>query len=146
MQKLTDLDRPDVTRQIFDFISKNKTWEVANEIWINALLSNPKTQLVNAIGNGITAVVKPLEDKLGANISALLAGKNIGKVTRYNQLSQEAGSTFAGLFRYMGEALKMGGKAFRRGELILEGREGMSKIDTGTNKATGSGLILCSML
>jgi hypothetical protein len=28
MQKLTDLDRPDVTRQIFDFVSKNKTWEV----------------------------------------------------------------------------------------------------------------------
>ena len=62
---------------------------------------------------------------------AILAGKDIGKVTKYNQLSQEAGSTFAGLFRYMGEALKMGGKAFRRGELILEGKEGMSKIDTG---------------
>ena len=139
MQKLTDLDRPDVTRQIFDFVSKNRTWEVANEIWINALLSNPKTQLVNAIGNGITAMVKPLEDKMGANISAMLAGKDIGRVTKYNQLSQEAGSTFAGLFRYVGEALKMGGKAFRRGELILEGTEGMSKIDTGTNKATGTG-------
>ena len=33
----------------------------------------------------------------------------------------------------------MGGKAFQRGELILEGSGGMSKIDTGTNKATGSG-------
>ena len=139
MQKLTDLDRPDVTRQILDFVSKNRTWEVLNEIWINALLSNPKTQLVNAIGNGITAMVKPIEDKMGANISALLAGKDIGRVAKYNQLSQEAGSTFAGLFRYMGEALKMGGKAFQRGELILEGSGGMSKIDTGTNKATGSG-------
>jgi len=139
MQKLTDLDRPDVTRQILDFVSKNRTWEVLNEIWINALLSNPKTQLVNAIGNGITAMVKPIEDKMGANISRFLAGNDVGKVARYNQLSQEAGSTFAGLFRYMGEALKMGGKAFQRGELILEGSGGMSKIDTGTNKATGSG-------
>ena len=141
MQKLTDLDRPDVTRQIFDFVSKNRTWEVLNEVWINALLSNPKTQLVNAIGNGITAMVKPIEDKMGANISRFFAGNDIGKVTKYNQLSQEAGSTFAGLFRYMGEALKMGGKAFKRGELILEGSEGMSKIDTGTNKATGSGTL-----
>ena len=140
MQKLTDLDRPDVTRQILDFVYKNNTWEVLNEIWINALLSNPKTQLVNAIGNGITALIKPIEDKLGSNISAFLADGDIGKVARYNQLSQEAGSTFSGLFRYMSEALKMGGKAFRRGELILEGSEGMSKIDTGTNKATGSGL------
>jgi len=139
MQKLTDLDRPDVTRQILDFVGKNQTWEVLNEIWINALLSNPKTQFVNAIGNGITALARPIEDKMGADISALLSGKDIGRVTKYNQLSQEAGSTFAGLFRYMGEALKMGGKAFRRGELILEGKEGMSKIDTGGNKATGTG-------
>ena len=65
MQKLTDLDRPDVTRQILDFVSKNKTWEVLNEIWINALLSNPKTQLVNAIGNGITAMVKPIRRQNG---------------------------------------------------------------------------------
>ena len=140
MQKLTDLDRPDVTRQILDFVYKNNTWEVLNEIWINALLSNPKTQLVNAIGNGITALIKPIEDKLGSNISAFLADGDIGKVARYNQLSQEAGSTFSGLFRYLAESLKMGGKAFRRGELILEGKEGMSKIDTGTNKATGSGV------
>ena len=139
MQKLTDLDRPDVSRQILDFVAKNQTWEVLNEIWINALLSNPKTQFVNAIGNGITAMLKPIEDKMGANISRFFAGDNVGKVANYNRLSQEAGSTFAGLFRYMGEALKMGGKAFRRGELILEGSGGMSKIDTGTNKATGSG-------
>ncbi len=139
MQKLTDLDRPDVTRQILGFVTQNRSWEVLNEIWINALLSNPKTQLVNAIGNGITAMVKPIEDKMGARISAFLSGSNVGKVAKYNQLSAEAGSTFAGLFRYMGEALKAGGKAFQRGELILEGSGGMSKIDTGTTKATGSG-------
>ena len=140
MQKLTDLDNPTVTRQVLEFAFKNKTWDILNEIWINALLSNPKTQLVNAIGNGITAMIKPLEDKMGAKLSSLLSGDDIGRVTKYNQLSQEAGSTFAGLFRYMGEALKMGGKAFRTGELILEGAGGASKLDTVTNQSTGQGV------
>ena len=139
MQKLTDLDRPDITRQILDFVAKNQTWEVFNEIWINALLSSPKTQAVNLVGNAITALAKPIEDKMGARISAFLSGDDIGRVAKYNQLSQEAGSTFVGLFTYMRDALRMGGKAFRRGELILEGSEGMSKIDTGTNRATGTG-------
>ena len=67
MQKLTTLDRPSSARLILNFVGQHKTWEVLNELWINALLSNPKTQLVNAIGNGITMIAKPIEDKLGAS-------------------------------------------------------------------------------
>ena len=44
------------------------------------MLSNPKTQIVNAIGNAITAVAKPLEDKLGGEISAYLAKNDVEKL------------------------------------------------------------------
>ena len=132
MQKLTTLDRPSSARLILNFVSQNRTWEVLNELWINALLSSPKTQLVNTIGNAITALAKPIEDKMGANISRYLSEGDIGRVTKYNQLSIEAGSTFAGLFQYLGDSVRMGTRAWRQGELILEGSAGLSKIDTGT--------------
>ena len=144
LDKLSTLNQPSVSRLILEFVSQNRTWDVLNEIWINALLSNPKTQLVNAIGNGITAMAKPIEDKLGANISAYLSRNDIGRVTKYNELSKEAGSTFAGLFQYLREAIRMGGKAFKQGELILEGSDGLSKIDTGTKtvpKALGGEIV-----
>ena len=137
LDKITTLNQPSVTRQIMDFVTTNRSWEVLNEVWINALLSNPKTQAINAIGNGITAVMKPLEAKLGANISALLSRNDIGRVNKYNELSREAGHVFAGLFQSLGDAIKIGGKAFRQGELILEGSSGASKIDTGTNTIKG---------
>ena len=137
LDKIATLNQPSVTRQIMDFVTTNRSWEVLNEVWINALLSNPKTQLINAIGNGITAMVKPIEAKLGANISALISRNDIGRVTKYNALSKEAGHVFAGLFQSLGDAIKVGGKAFKQGELILEGSSGASKIDTGTNTIKG---------
>ena len=82
-------------------------------------------------------MAKPIEDKLGANISAYLSRNDIGRVTKYNELSKEAGSTFAGLFQYMGDAVRMGTKAWKQGELILEGSAGLSKIDTGPKAIKG---------
>ena len=137
MQKLTTLDRPSSTRLILNFVSQNRTWEVLNELWINALLSSPKTQAVNAIGNAITALAKPIEDKMGANISRYLSEGDIGRVTKYNELSTEASSTFASLFQYLGDSVRMGTRAFKQGELILEGSTGLSKIDTGTKSIGG---------
>ena len=69
---------------------------------------------------------------MGANISRYLSEGDISRVTTYNQLSIEAGSTFAGLFQYLGDSVRMGTRAWRQGELILEGSAGLSKIDTGT--------------
>ena len=137
LDKIATLNQPSVTRQIMDFVTTNRSWEVLNEVWINALLSNPKTQLVNAIGNGITAMVKPIEAKLGAEISSLISRNDIGRVTKYNKLSKDAGHVFAGLFQSLGDAIRIGGKAFKQGELILEGSSGMSKIDTGANTIKG---------
>ena len=64
---------------------QNRFWDIANEVWINALLSNPKTQIVNAVGNAITAVAKPIEDKLGGEISALLVKDDIEKLTVFQR-------------------------------------------------------------
>ena len=49
-------DNPTATRKVINFAFRNRVWDIANEIWINALLSNPKTQLINLTSNGITAI------------------------------------------------------------------------------------------
>ena len=36
----------DITK-VFKYASDNKTWDILNEVWINALLSNPKTHIIN---------------------------------------------------------------------------------------------------
>ena len=138
LDKLATLDNPSAARYVLNFVGKNRTWEVLNEVWINSLLSNPKTQAVNLVGNAITAMARPIEDKLGAKISAFLSGDDVARVTKYNKLSKEAGSTFAGLFQNLSDAVKLGGKAFKQGELILEGSSGLSKIDTGTKSIKGT--------
>ena len=118
---------------------QNRFWDIANEVWINALLSNPKTQIVNAVGNAITAVAKPIEDKLGGEISALLVKDDIEKLTVFQRQIEDAEDTFAGLAQYLSDGVKMGKKAFKDGELILEGEE-QGKLDTSTTKQVGGKL------
>ena len=132
LAKIAIADNPTLTRRVLNFALGNKTWEVLNEIWINALLSNPKTQLVNTVGNAITAVAKPLEDRMGSKISQYLSGSDISKAKKYQAMADDAVVTMSGIFEFLGSSLKMGAKAFWKNDLILEGSQGRSKIDTGT--------------
>lgn len=138
LDKLASLDKPDVTRRILNFALSNKVWDVANEVWINALLSNPKTQLVNAFSNAITAIARPVEDIMGSRLSAWLDGDNLAKKAVYEGQINEAKSTFAGLFSYLRDATKYTGTALKNGELVLDAT---TKADTATSRATGTGAI-----
>lgn len=138
LEKLANLDRPDVSRRIFDYVFSNKIWDVANEIWINALLSNPKTQLINATSNAITGIARPIEDIMGSKLSAWLDGDNLGKKAVYEGQIKEAKSTFLGLFRYLREATKYTGLAVKQGDTILDN---VVKTDTANTKATGTGVV-----
>lgn len=137
LDKLATLDKPDVTRRILNFVFSNKIWDIANEIWINALLSNPKTLGVNAVSNGITAIARPIEDIMGSKISAWLDGDNLAKKAVYEGQIKEAKVTFAGLFSYLRDATKYAGVALKNGELVLDAG---TKVDTATSKSTGTGL------
>ena len=119
---------------------QNRFWDIANEVWINALLSNPKTQIVNAVGNAITAVAKPLEDKMGGEISAYLVKDDIEKLKVFQRQIEDAEDTFAGLAQYLSDANKMRKKAWDTGELVLEGAGVGSKLDTSTTKQVGGKL------
>ena len=137
LDRLAVLDQPHVTKKVLQAVLSNRFWEVANEVWINALLSNPKTQLVNLVGNSITAIFRPLEDRMGANISAYIARNDIEKLKVFQAQAEEAQITGQGLVQYMSDAVKMGKRAFKEGELILEGQSGSTKLDTATTKAVG---------
>lgn len=137
LDRLAVLDNPQVTKKVIMALFQNRFWDIANEVWINALLSNPKTQIVNAVGNAITAVAKPLEDKLGGEISAYLVKDDLDKLTVFQRQIEEAEGTFAGLAQYLSDGVKMGKKAFKDGELILEGAGVGSKLDTATTKQVG---------
>ena len=45
------------TEKILTAVTKNKTWNMANEVWINALLSNPKTHIINMTSNLVNTFV-----------------------------------------------------------------------------------------
>ena len=140
LDRLAVLDNPQVTKKVIMALFQNRFWDIANEVWINALLSNPKTQIVNAVGNAITAVAKPIEDKLGGEISALLVKDDIEKLTVFQRQIEDAEDTFAGLAQYLSDGVKMGKKAFKDGELILEGAGVGGKLDTSTTKQVGGKL------
>jgi hypothetical protein len=136
LDKLSALDRPDVSRRILNFVFSNRIWDITNEVWVNALLSNPKTFAINAVSNAITAIARPIEDALGAKLSIYLDGENLTKKAIYEGQIREAKSTLAGLGTYLQEATKYMGSALKNGELILESS---SKADT-TRNFTGTGL------
>lgn len=136
LDKLATLDKPDVTRRILNFVFSNRLWDITNEVWVNALLSNPKTFAINAISNGITAIARPIEDILGNKLSVWLDGETLAKKAVYEGQLREAKSTLAGLGTYVMEATKYMGSALKNGELILDGA---TKVDTAKN-FTGTGL------
>ena len=48
-------------------------WDYITELWINGLLSGPKTHVVNAISNGMNTFMAPLEKATAAGVESILA-------------------------------------------------------------------------
>lgn len=45
--------------KLLRYVFKNRGWELANEVWINFLLSSPKTHLVNITSNLVMTLLRP---------------------------------------------------------------------------------------
>lgn len=95
--------------------------DMAQEYWINALLSNPTTHVANFLSNALTAMWAIPERGLAAQLST----KGQGVV------SGEATQMIFGLVGGTWDALKLAGKAMKEGAPVREG----SKVEGYTRKA-----------
>ena len=79
-----------------------------NKFWINALLSNPKTHMINMTSNTAMALIRPIEQFIGG----VLTGDKSSRI--------EAIQTAAALIRYMQESLIMARESFKKSDSILD--------------------------
>ena len=122
------------TEKILGAITKNKSWNIANEFWINALLSNPKTHIINMTSNLVNTFVKPMEQLVGSKLTSDLL-ENPEMVKQIQMQGQNALDTLAGLKMYLGDAVKYSKLAFKNEDTIISNR---SKIDQPVKSIGGT--------
>ena len=132
MRKVALMDEAHGIMGILKNVLSNKTWNVANEVWINFLLSSPKTHLINMTSNGIMMVMRPMEQFIGGKVL-----KTVTRDSYYQNVSDEALDTLSGLTMYFNDVMKYTKMAFKNENGILDG--GMGKVE-GVNQATGTGV------
>ena len=67
MQNIAKLHgKPSAIRRIMAQVAENRTLDIANEVWINSILSGPWTHLVNMTSAGIETALRPLENSFAA--------------------------------------------------------------------------------
>ncbi len=90
-----------------------------NKFWINALLSNPKTHMINMTSNTIMALLRPMEQFIGGAISG-----NKGAML-------ESIHTAAGILKYYSDSFYMAREAFKKSDSILD--KNNFKVDLARN-------------
>ena len=119
LRKLAKLDQePHMLLRIWKAVLKSASWDKPNWFWINMILSNPKTHIVNVTSNFIVMAMRPLEQMVG------------GIRLRDREAFIEGVETLGGLFHYYKDALQYAGTAFRKDEGILD--IGLSKLENPT--------------
>lgn len=124
-KRIAQADDPRATQKVLEWATKNKSWNVLNEVWINALLSNPKTHLINTTSNLINTFLRPLETYVGSFVRL----ENAEKFAKIREQGKEAFTTLAGLTKYLEDVVKYTGVAFRNADSVLTGG-GSTKLDT----------------
>ena len=88
-----------------------------NEIWMNSLLSGPKTFLVNTLGNALTAIYLPFERMIGAQ--AAMIGANAAEKAVLQTMRREAFSLSFHLHN-LSDAFALGKKAFKDENSVIQ--------------------------
>ena len=133
MRRIALVDNPNAVMKLLRAVLSNKSWNLANEVWINFLLSSPKTHLVNMTSNFIMAVVRPAEQYIGAKALKLVTGDKY-----YANVADEALDIYSGLVMYTNDARKYAVQAFKQEQGILD--SGLQKSE-GLGKTTGTGKV-----
>ena len=84
-------------------------WAYHNTVWINGLLSNPKTQIVNAVSTGLNVLAQPLNLMVG------------GTMRRDWDDVREGVAIYRGLSRFLGDSWEMARKALATEQPVLGG-------------------------
>ena len=61
-------DKNMLTR-IVDFVFRNRFWNRANEVWMSAALSNPKTQIINVVSTANNMFLRPAQSWVGSKLT-----------------------------------------------------------------------------
>lgn len=120
---------PNGMAALADVVEKSaltKTREVATEVWINAILSNPKTHVVNMMGNGGAVAVEMVERAIAGRWSQAVGSGEIHP--------GEAAAKFFGLRQGIREGFSMFRTALRTSESQF-GVESTKVADAGFERA-----------
>ncbi|URD60482.1 thermonuclease family protein [Sphingomonas sp. KRR8] len=109
-QRIVDLIEDPAKADHFMREGLKPTWrDKFNELWVNSLLSGPKTHVVNFVGNALTSLYSLPEQGLAAGI-----GKVLGSADR--SYGGEVGARVSGLANSAVEGIKSARQAFMTGE------------------------------
>lgn len=106
---------PGVFNTLAEQVAKPKFRDKVAELYINSLLSNPPTHIVNMVSSSISAVGQIPEYALGAAIGGARRAV-IGERTGERILASEVGARTFGLVQGMKEGASLFAKALRTGE------------------------------
>ena len=132
IEQLAKADDANATQKVIAWATKNKTWNIANEVWINALLSNPTTHIVNMSSNFVNTFLKPLE----AGVGSLIRLENAKKYAKIRAEGANAITTLAGLTKYLDDVVNYTRLSFKRSDGIIAG-SGATKLDNPTKNIKG---------
>jgi hypothetical protein len=129
-QKIVDLMEDPAQANHFMAKAMQPKWrDKFNELWINSLLSGPRTHVVNFVGNALTSIYSLPEQALTAGI-----GKALGSADR--SYLGEVGARVSGLANASVEGLQRAKKAFVTGDAA----DDVMKVDSHVQEAIGGTL------
>jgi endonuclease YncB( thermonuclease family) len=129
-QKIVDLMEDPAQANHFMAKALQPKWrDKLNELWINSLLSGPRTHVVNFVGNALTSIYSLPEQALTAGI-----GKTLGSADR--SYLGEVGARVTGLANASVEGLARAKKAFVTGEAA----DDVTKVESRVHDAIGGRL------
>jgi hypothetical protein len=109
-RKIVDLmEDPAQQSRFMRDTAKVRTRDKINEYWVNSLLSGPRTHIVNAASNTLTALYTLPEQALTAGIGRMLG-------TEDRALMREVGARAAGMIQGARDGLTLAKRAFITGE------------------------------
>lgn len=106
---------------------QSKVWGVVTELYVNSILSGPKTAIVNALGNALFQTMNIAETAVAARLGRFLPGEEHVQVG-------EAASMIHGTIAGARDGLRLAAKAFKSGRTL----DDVVKFETPTRRAISS--------
>lgn len=129
-QAIVDLmEDPAKASQFMREAVKPRWRDKVNELWINSLLSGPKTHVVNFVGNAMTTFLSLPEQAMTAGIGTVLRSAD-------RAYMGEVGARVAGMAENAVDALR----AAKRGFITGEPADAVSKVEAANYQAIGGKL------